>query len=260
MNRGDLFHPRRFGYLVLGDLVIGTQALLVAGAAAIGLLLVLNVASVASADSWPFHRVFFPLTLLIGGHVATSLAFRDMHSPGRGYQYLTLPGSHLEKFAARLLLTSIGWIVGATAAYALFSALAAALTTLLFGTAHGLFNPVGRDVWPVLRVYLITQAVTLFGAVTFKRLHLLKTILAVTAFGVALAVLSGVLARLVLFDGFRGGFLSIDGHHWRAALEDGGSLGRLYRFLLDALAFSLRRLLAPFFWVLGYLRLRETEV
>ena len=251
----NLIQPKRFGRIVLNDFLANTRGLAIAAGATIGMLLVLNVASVASWDRWSFHSVFFPLMLLIGGMVLTSLAFREMHNHERGYMYLTLPGSHLEKFTAKLILTTVGWSLGSLIVYWLFSVLAAGLTSLLFGMAHPIFDPFQESVWQFIRVYVVTQSVFLFGAVRFRRWQLLQTILALSVVGVAFSILTGLLGRLVFHDYFRGPFWTIQ---WDNSM--GEEVMRFYGQVLRVLRFTFWWIMPVFFWAVGFMRLRDTEV
>ena len=260
MNAENIFKPTRLGRLLLNDLFANGRGLLIAIGAALGTLLVVNVSSVGSFEAWRFHTIFFPLTLLIGGQIVTSLSFRELHNGGRGYMYLTLPASMLEKYATKLLLTTVGWTIAALLGYWLFSVIAAGLTSLLFGMSHRIFDPFDKTVWWFVRLYLATQGVAFFGAVYFRKLHLLKTVLTLTAFGIAVSILAGVMARLVFFDYFRGtgaAFFELNlGEHF----GNSDSLARFYEGVLKVVEFGFWWVLTPFFWVLGYLRLRDTEI
>ena len=258
MTLYNTVNPTRFTRLAINDIRVGGRSLLIALGATVGLLLVTNASSVASSERWYFHIVFFPLTLMLGGHIATSLCFREMHNPKRGYMYLTMPGSLLEKFAVKLLLTSIGWAILAVVVYWIFSVLAAGLTSLLLGMAHPVFDPFHRSVWWFVRLYIVTQSVTLFGAVYFRKLHLVKTILSITALAIVLALLAGGLARLVFTDYFRGGWLSFDDSAFNFA--DGQRLEAFYSKVLDVIVFVFWWVIAPILWVAAFLRLRDTEV
>jgi hypothetical protein len=262
MELRQVFSPRRFGRLLIADLHAGSRGMLVTAGAILGVLLLINVVSVGSAERWDFHRVFFPLTLLVGGHVATSLAFTALHDKTLGYRYLTQPGSSLEKFTVKLVLTAAGWPILALIAYEAFSFLAAGLTTALFGRAHALFDPTDAEVWTTLRLYLATQAVTLYGAVRFRKLALIKTSLAAAALGLALLIAGVATARIVFGPYF--GALPV-GEGWGGVIgwDVAGGTGRVVEIasIAGRIAwFAFWWLMAPFFWVAACLRLAETEL
>jgi hypothetical protein len=262
MDFSQSFSIGRYGRLLINDLYMNARGMLVTAGAILGVLLVVNVASVASAGQWQFHDVFFPLTLLVGGHVATSLAFAGLHNKTLGYRYLTLPGSIFEKFSVKLLLTAVGWPVLALLAYQAFSLLAAGLTSLLFQRAHAIFDPSAEAVWTAIRLYVVTQAVTLFGAVRFRRLALIKTSLVAAALTLALMIIGIILARLVFGPYFRelGGAQAVSG---AVSWDVVGGTGRLLRLVNTsgkALWIAFWWLMAPFFWTATFFRLAETEL
>lgn len=261
MSLTHYFSGSRFGRLVVRDLVVNAKTLLITVGAILGSLLVINIASVPSGDQWRFHQVFFPLTLLIGGHVVTSLAFTEMHNRGSGYLYLTMPGSILEKFLVKLLLTSLGWVVIATVAYGLFSILAAGLTQLFFGIAHPLFNPFRTNMLRFIHLYVVTQSVTLLGAIYFKKLHLVKTVLSASALVILGGLIFALFTRIIFwryFDSFSAK------HHMGYAMvlnfDQSEHLTDLLCVTSYYIKFFFWWLMAPLLWVIGYFRLKDTEV
>ena len=264
MKDNALLSGKRLWILLKSDIVVSLRTGVIVVAAVFGMLLVINVASVAPWDKWSIHDVFFPLTLLIGGHVFTSLAFRDMFHRQKSYAYLALPASQCEKYILKLAFTTVGYAVVTATLYYLFSVLAAGLTTLFFGVAHSVFQPFSPLVWQIIPLFLVTQSITFFGAVYFKKLHFVKTMLAITLFTIIVGILISLLVRLVFWEYFTGFFSpkfgSVSMNFDITYSDDYPRFKNFVDGLLLLAKILLYAIIPTFFWITGYIRFRETEV
>ena len=264
MKDNALLSEKRLWLLLKNDVAVNVRTSIIAVSAVFGLLLLINVASVASWDKWNIHEVFFPLTLLIGGHVFASLAFRDMFHKQKSYVYLTLPASQFEKYIIKLLLTTAGFTVATLALYYLYSLLAAGLTTLFFGVAHPVFQPFSPLIWQIIPLFLVSQSVSFFGAVYFKKLHLLKTILVITIFSIVAGIVIALLTRLVFWEYFTGFFTPRTGSlSMNFDITYSDEYPGFKRFLDGFILFAkitFYAIMPAFFWIIGFIRFRETEV
>lgn len=273
MNRYLSF--RRMGHLLVKDLSEGYRGILVVVGALTGIFLLnylLNglsgsqnslvrpngVVGFASSNS-VLHMTYFALTLFIGGFIITSRAFLELHTTNRSHDWLMLPASPIEKYFSRLVLTSAGVAVGMVVYFALFSLFGSALMLLLFHRAYVLFNPLDGAVWLLVLNYVVLQSIFFAGAVYFKKLHFIKTVLVLAGFGLLLVLVTGGLAVRL----FWGELLVLNAH---GAIGQ-GELASVEPQLLSAgrtVAVILRiaywGLLAPVFWIVAYFRLREAEV
>jgi hypothetical protein len=210
--------------------------------------------------SFAFHEVFFPLFFAIIGFIATSQSFTALHKADRSYAYLTLPASHVEKTLEKLLLSTIVYVIAALVTYFLFSLVAMGLTELIGGRSFPMFNPGERWVWDMVRGYVIVQSIFLFGGAYFRSKHFIKTVLAVTGLFLFLAAFASLTGWLFFGDVLRsmqqGTFEAT--HHFTVA-----QIERMQNVLFairDVAEFLFKWIMAPFFWVLTWLRLREAEV
>ena len=261
MTNSRLPSPNRMALLMRNEIALNTKTIATVIGAIFGLLLLINVASVGSSGRWDFHLVFFPLVLLIGGHVITSMSFRELHDKQKGYTFLTLPASQGEKYLSKLLITSIGYTVATVLIYLVFSLLAAGITELFFNRSHGIFNPFHHLMWRTIGIYIATHSVTFFSAVFFKRLHLLNEILWLNILGIGLGIIAVLLTKLVFWSWFPGFFVSMNFDHIN--IVDPAKQTAFMSFFQGLLRFTeiLFYYIAPvFFWITGYFRLRETEV
>jgi hypothetical protein len=192
----------------------------------------------------------------------SSLAFKELHLDAQNVFYLTLPGSSLEKFLSKLLVTSIGYAVGSLVFYTGVSAAAEGLNRVIFDFARPLFNPFTRPVLLALAVYVVTQSIFLVGSVYFRKVAFIKTSLYLVLIGIALAILTGLAMWFVFRDFATGRRIVLEpyfnqlgqGGNLEAVLYAlGGPFARVFKILFWAA-------LPPVCWVISYLRLRETEV
>jgi hypothetical protein len=242
--------PRLFAAL-RADAAQHLRSFLIAGGAGAALVFVTSVASGGSAAQWSFHVIFYQLALLIGGYLFTSSLYADAHQVMRAQAYLTLPISPLERLLGRLLLSTLGYVAVSLVGYFAVTALAAGVSELIWGTSHGLFVP-GRQAWQAILLYLVTSSVFLFGALYFRRLHAFKVIMSGTLLGLGVALLATGVAWLLFRGSFENGVnFTVD------LLVDAP---RMASAIVVAARIFLWGLLAPLFWLLAFLRLRELEV
>jgi len=262
------FKPRRFAQLVLRDLASGYRSMLVAMAAVAGTVIMISALTVLGLKTagsvtgvWNFHTNLFNNLLFLGGFIVTSLAFREARQNGGGIFYLTLPASSLEKFASKLLTTSVGYALGSTVFYTAVAAASEGINRLIFGFGNPFFNPFDLRVLEAIGYYLVAQSVFLLGSVWWRKTAFLKTwgSLMAVAFGVALVgwvairiafarYLHGPEVDLGTIPGL--GALMLQAQSGHGLLVD---IGRVLRIVFLAGT-------APVCWLIGWLRLREIEV
>ncbi len=205
------FKPRRFAQLLLRDLAGGYKSLLVAMAAVAGSVLLVSALTVlgrklagASVGVPTFYPNLFVNLLFLGGFIVTSLAFREARQNGGGIFYLTLPASSLEKFASKLLATSVGYALGSLVFFTAAAAVSEGVNRLIFGFGNTFFNPFGPGVLEAIGYYLIFQSVFLLGSVWWKKLALVKTVLMMQLVAVGIALVAAVTIRIVFRSYFHG--------------------------------------------------------
>ncbi|MFA4839048.1 MAG: hypothetical protein WC703_06200 [Candidatus Neomarinimicrobiota bacterium] len=257
MKPNNTFDRNRFFVLIRNDLFTGYRNLLIAGGAIAGALLVIYLLSAWNNANPDFHRTFFPMVIFFGGYLTTSMVFKDIHEKQRNYIYLTLPASTLEKFLSRLLLTSVGFVAIVLALYYLFSWIAAGLSQLLFHQSLLAFHPFTRETLTALGVYLVTQSVFLFAAVYFRSHAFFKTLLSIFSFSLIVSIFAMVVVRLVFWKYFNG--LFVPDHfdiNLRYMFGNGESFARFASAVSKILFWFV---MAPYFWIVTYFRLKETE-
>jgi len=263
-----VFKPRRFGQLLLRDLAGGYRSMLVAMAAVAGTVIMISALTVlgtkvagSRTGAWSFHFNLYSNLLFLGGFIVTSLAFREARQNGNGIFYLTLPASSLEKFASKLLTTSVGYALGSVVFYTAVAAASEGINRLIFGFGNAFFNPFDTRVLEAIGYYLVAQSVFLLGSVWWRKTAFLKTwgSLMAVAFGVALVAWAAL--RIVFAQHFHGWGIDLSDIPGFSELSRQASLGygplvtigRVLRIVFLAGT-------APVCWFIGWLRLREIEV
>jgi hypothetical protein len=256
------FSIRRLGMLLRRDFSAGYKSVFIAMAAVGGFAILVSVVSAFGRELGPIHKqMYYPL-LFIGGYIVTSLTFKELHLNAHNVFYLTLPGSSLEKYLSKLLVTSAGYAFGSLFFYTAVSSAAEGINRLIFGYGHPFFNPFERATLIAVAVYLVTQAVFLVGSVYFRKLAFIKTNLYLWLFGIVLTILVGVVGWLIFRDFAVGRRIELEPYFQR--LGDSGEMQAVLVPLAENFAKAAKVLfwgaMAPVCWLIGYLRLRETEV
>jgi len=254
MRTNSYFNFNRLYHLIRNELITQYRTLLIATGAIFGVLLFLNIITINASRTWDFHKTFYLIVLFFGGYTYTASVFKELHQYPKNYAFLTLPASIFEKFLTKFLTSSIGFIIVSVITYFLFSIIASIVTRLIFGSNFPIFNPFQNNIITSIKVYLITQSVFLFGSVYFKSHNLLKTLLALFLISIVLSFYSVLLTRILFIWTYENNIIfppiEFDIHTFESL---GNQLAQIFSFIFHFL-------LAPFFWVLTYLRLKETEV
>ena len=251
MHTNEVFSPARAWYALRADLCQQSRAILVGAGAGAALILAFNVISGSgAAPGGGFHAAFLPLALVVGGLLFTSTLFADLHDKPRAHAYLTLPVSTLERWAVRLLVSTIGYAAATLAGYFLVTLLGAGVSELVWGRSHGIFAP-DADAWLTVLRYLVISSLFLFGAVYFRRWHAFKVVLASSGIWLALTLLAAALAWLLFPELIAG--IGHDGNPMDTA-------PRLTEAVVLAARIFFWAVMGPLFWFLTYLRLRDAEV
>lgn len=252
-----VFNPSRVVVLMRHDLQPQLKSLLNGLLAAAGIAFgLMMLTSLNPANSAAFHASTFSNLLFIGGYIVSSMAFSELQDEKRGLHYLMLPGSAVEKYIARLLLTSVGWVVAALVTYIAATALGAAVAQPLFGRSPGVFLPTSSDTWETIGYYLITQSAFVFGSVYFRKAAFIKTVAAAVAVALSIALIGLVVGRIAFADLFVGVLQT------RANVAELVVTGPRFDGVIrafDTVRLTLLYVSAPFFWVVGVIRLGETE-
>ncbi len=229
----DTLDFKRLYRLMINDISLQSKNILIVAITLIVLLALL-----------PFHitnnLATYYLILYVGGFIISSFAFGDYHDPGKAFLSLTLPCSNLERFLSRWILTSVIYAIGLLVLYYLFSLISYMINTWVYHQPFQLINILQPELWIEIGTYIVLQSVILLGAITFRKYVLIKTMLVIGCFSLALSIFTGLTTWVFCPNCLQEGIyvhLTTQGHD----------------FLFWLIA-------APFFWIVTYLRLNEIEL
>src|SRR5579863_5670198 len=174
----DIFNPKRFGRLFIKHTVEHYKSYLMSLGVLIGVLsLGIGFFTYINNDE-PLNMAMqtgvFAIVLLLAGTMFTSTIFSDMGNKKRSISALTLPASHFEKYL-------VAWIYSYVLFQLVFVAVYPAILAVILNTRHWparfeIFNVFHLPVLPwILMLYAMLHAITLCGAIFFKRLQFIKT-------------------------------------------------------------------------------------
>jgi hypothetical protein len=233
------------------------RLLVVAAAAGLLVLLLLSLSAAGHAGD-RVHQRLYPLMLFATGFILTGQAFRELRDPQSAMAWMLLPAGTFEKWFSRLFLTGAGYAVAFTMAWCLITVLADIINRSLFSLACPWFWPFQPMVVVSIGLYTVLQSLFFVGAIYFRRLAFIKTMLFLMLLGLALVVFGLV------------GFKAILGSDMMGLADKGGihvgrDLALLWNDDVETRLLWIWRiafwgLLAPCCWAISYLRLKEFEV
>lgn len=247
--------PARVYFLIRNAIVLNKSSILFSTAALAGILSLLSLFDTYGSCSPMFHRnaylvIFFPVGILL-----TTRAFRDLHDPVKGYSWLLMPASSLEKTLSRILLTTLVYSFGSLVIYLLFSLFSEGINMLVLRRCHFMLNPFDPVILKSIGVYMAVQAPFLTGAVYFKKHSLSKTILFLT-FSVLIIGLGILIAiRLIFGEGFF--WWDIQNLFYSDEHDDFTAVGS---GIINTAKFLFWFAVPSISWTICYFRYRETEL
>mgnify|MGYP005848018745 CR=1 FL=1 len=195
------FSFQRFLLLIKRTAVLNQKSWLIGIASAFGLLIIIWFAPVLTIlPAWHEYRIQNLLTPAIffytaGGLVITSSLFDELHSPATAFLNLTLPATAFEKLFSAWLISAVLFTVITLSGYFLLH-LAIQLASMAFVPSFPqiqLFNPFEPEILEDIFTYVFYNSLFLLGAVYFKKLNFIKTLLALILFFFILGIISGIL-------------------------------------------------------------------
>ncbi len=138
---------------------------------------------------------------LIGGLALTSMIFSEVHTSTRAHQFLTLPASTLEKFAAAWFVTSLAFTVFTMLAILGLSLIVELITAvrLWAWSQFSLFNPFSGNHLESIGNYFFYHSIFFLGAVYFRKNNFLNTVLVIIVFFIGMFILIGIGGLIIAY-------------------------------------------------------------
>jgi hypothetical protein len=196
------FSFQRFLLLIKRTAVFNQKSWIIGIASAFGLLIIIWFTPVLTIlPAWHEYRIQSLLTPAIffytaGGLVITSSLFNELHSPATAFLNLTLPATAFEKLFSAWLISAVLFTLVTLTGYFLLH-LAIQLTTMAIVPSFPqiqLFNPFEPEMFEDIFTYVFYNSLFLLGAVYFKKLNFIKTLLSIILFVFVMGIIAGILS------------------------------------------------------------------
>lgn len=161
---------------------------------------------VAMFNGWSLGGRAWIATIVVGGLLLAGGAFKGMHDGKAGSEWLLLPATPLEKYAAALADSVLVFPIAAALLCSAMSAILELLGRALGGTGGQIWLPLGPGVLVAWANYAVAAAVLIAGSACFRKFPLLKTVGVASAFILAMACLAALGVALL-----GGGSVTADG-------------------------------------------------
>ncbi len=253
------FSIRRLGYLGRNYFINNWRSLVIAAGVISGVTFIMTVfeAWVSSKTDMEYGSMLIG-SMVIWGIINASMAFHTLHDKNHNEAYLLLPASALEKVSVKILFSSLVLPLGIMVLIGLTSILSEGVTAVIFRTGFHPLNPFRPVFFQVWGYTVIAQSLFILGAAWFRKAHFIKTVLALIIGAIGLALVSGILFRIVFASYFEGFFTPIEVNFDMESL-----MAQHYPGLMNFLKYAWRivfyLVLAPFCWFTAWLRVKETQ-
>jgi len=210
--------------------------------------------------------------------IRTVQFFHEVHSPTNRINYFMIPATQFEKFIISLLYTTVYFWVMMSVVYVIGNILGTWVNNLLanigllsnllgfshhdlswviFGSTENVTVNFGNAQTTLASVVaiLILQSIFLLGGIYFKKNQLFKTFLALVAVGFFIALISILMAKYFLINevnAYTSGNVIGNGLNFNINGEDIEPVKTISNIFFY--------LLAPYLWIVSYIRLTEKEV
>ena len=154
----------------------------------------------ASGLKEELQEVTFVISIILSGMIFTSMIFPDLSDKRKSTIYLTLPASHLEKYLVTWIFSYLIFQLVFTAVFYLATAIVLNIGINEIGNENTVFNIFDSQnkVYQVFYVYLLAHSLMFYGAVYFRKKHLISTIFSLFLIGVLLSFFNKLLLSLMI--------------------------------------------------------------
>ena len=261
MSKSDYFNIKRLLMLIYRQVFLKYKSILISTGAMAGVIMVVNLLSMYQCGCNTINQNNFnslSITFLfILGMVFTSTSFEEMHTSAKGCFYLTLPVSNLERLISVWLVSSVMYFIWWLFAILIINLLISAFAYLLMGIPFGwveLFNPAALKSYAN---FFIIQTVFMFGAVYFSKSNFIKTIFALFLIGLAINIISYLFVILIFGSYHYSGVILGNFHDFGITTNYESSY---FDTLFQIMKYAYWIVVAPFFLILSFLGLKESQV
>jgi hypothetical protein len=246
----NIFNFKRFFLTLKNDIIRNSRTYLVTLGAIAGVITAIDMLpGIITGKTITPVAIFIPIMIPLG-FIFSSTVFNEMHDPQKGLVFLTTPSSTFEKLLSKLLITTVLYIPAMFLYFHLLTFFINGINTLFFGSApqHFDFN------WNLARYYIILQSIFLFASSYFKKNALLKLLFAGFLLQMFFSFFS--IINFKLFFDFPD-FSNFNFNSIELSMDQFATFAKNSFYISK---FIFLWILAPFFWIMTYLRIAEKEI
>ncbi len=257
MTSNQFFAFPRFLNLIREEVSSGYKMTFIVASVVFAFLIFLSTIMASDNDMRDFHQIWYPIILLGGGFYFTSTSFDELNRKEQRMNYLSIPASIFEKFSLKLLMTTVGYIIGVTLLYWIFAGIADLIAEKYFGNTFRPFNPFDDFYTMMISIYISVQSVFLLGAVYFNRYSFFKTQFSLGILEIILAIVGFLFFRIIFYEYFDGFFSPKD----NVAVMPNQAFQDFMEFTMwPIVQYTFWYVLPLVLWVVAYFKLKEREV
>ena len=242
---------KRLYLLMRCEVLLHKRTLFLVIATVLGILLLSAVFSPDRAETIFANPSTFLVILFIAGFWISSKAFRILHIPRLARNYLLLPASQLEKFLSRWLLTSVGLALFFVALYFVFSLVVYGLVWVFYQISIPLFVVASAKLWHGILIYCILQSIILLASIYFRGHCLLKLVLTLVVLKFGIFIFTVLMSSIFLGHTIANAPFALS--------QLAFAFPTMGHFFLASVVWIFWLGLAPFCWLVSYVRFKESE-
>ena len=254
----NVFNLRRFTQLFVNHTVANYRNYLMSFGVLMGILFLVMV-SMASGKNFRLsdsaRQIYFSIFLFIGGAIFTTGIFSNLGDKRKAIAYLMLPASNFEKLL-------VAWLYSFVIFHLLYLAGFYIIDMVILSLGHREVNhsaimKFGSDFKysAVLLAFAWLHSIAFFGALSFKKLHFIKTAFTVFVLILVITLLNRVSIHLMI-----GSFAEANEPFSELTIYEGKKSFYLKQSDLVLLLPYLGGCMSLLLWVGAYFKLKETEV
>jgi hypothetical protein len=196
------------------------------------------------------------MILLLAGTIFTSTVFAELGDKKKAIPWLLLPASHFEKFLVAWIYSFVVFLIVYTLSFYMVALFILSIKPL-GGSPPEMFDISSNRALQIYMVYAFLHGIAICGAIYFEKLHFIKTAF---VFFISLGIL--ILMNKMLLGTMLGRSVEAAPPFGNLRVTENGQVNDIM-LSYDQHGINIDYLvtvLAVFFWVAAYFRLKEKQV
>ncbi len=183
----EIFSFKRFALLLNRQKVLMAKTWLIAMISVISFVFLVALLQLIFTQGYNWYNTLFSygfFSFFVMGCVFASMAFSEMGTYAKSFQYICLPASPLEKFLSAWFISFVVFIIAAILLLTVASLILALISVMLFSQEFVFFNLLAQNYSAnLLLLFFGYHSIYFLGAVWFKKAAFFKTLLTSIVWG-----------------------------------------------------------------------------